>query len=116
MKLIAAFLLFAVCLPAVVSTPGYVPNSDTAITTSGATLLGLHLNNKSASPVECVIKDRSTNCGGGACSLFGPATLGASGSAGSVVSWAFNSMPAPNGIQWSCSAASAVVGSISYII
>lgn len=116
MKTITVFLLLclAVSLTATITTPGYVPNTDTAIATSTVQLSRLHLNNKSGSSSDCVIKDRGTACGGGVCSLWGPATLGASGSASSVVTWNFEGAIATNGFTWSCTTSSAVVGYVSY--
>jgi hypothetical protein len=113
MKRLALVILLT--LAALAGTPpGYVPSTDTVVASSTVTLTYLHLNNASGSPASCVIKDRSTNCGGGACPLWGPAAVAASGSAGSVVSWPFYSLPATNGFTWSCTVPSAVVGSVSY--
>lgn len=110
----ALIAIIASALLATVTNPGYVPATDTTVTTASAQLSFMHLNNKSNASSDCVVKDRSTNCGGAACPLWGPATLGASGSAGSVVSWDFHGTPAPSGFTWSCSTSSAVVGTITY--
>ncbi len=96
------------------SGTGYLPTVDTVFATETVSLGYMHWNNKSAGAAICSVKDRSTNCGGGTCTLFGPISVGASGSAGSIISWDFRGEPAVNGAQWSCDTASAVVGFISW--
>lgn len=115
MKLLvlSLFAFVAICL-ARVTTPGYVPAVDTVIVTGDVSVSAMLLNNKSAGSVSCALRDRSTNCGSGPCSLWGPAPLGASGSAGSIVSWPFYGQNATNGLSWSCDTANAVVGSVFY--
>jgi hypothetical protein len=114
MRIVLLLLLAALAFAQQATTPAYLPNVDTAVVTSTVNLRWLHLNNASGSSATCVIKDRSTNCGGSACSLWGPAPIAASGASGSVVTWSFNAMPAINGFTWSCTVASAVVGSMQY--
>jgi len=66
------------------------------------------LANISASAVTVTITDRSTNCNGGPCTLFAPATI----QANQVYTIPLNGAPANGGISWSASAANAVHGSI----
>ena len=114
MKLFLLLLIAVLAFAQIATTPAYLPTTDTVVSATTATLKYMHLNNASGSIATVVIKDRSTNCGGGPCSLWGPAPLAASGSAGSIVSWNFNSTPAPGGFTWSSTVASAVVGTIQY--
>lgn len=95
---------------------GYVPNSATPLVSRNVHLLWMHLNNKrvGSSSVVVTIKDQSTNCSGGACTLWGPAAVGDSGTAGSVVNWDFKNIPAVGGVTWQADTASAVVGDIAW--
>ena len=66
------------------------------------------LANISAAAVTVTITDGSTNCNGGPCTLFAPATI----QANQVYTIPLNGAPANGGISWSASAANAVHGSI----
>jgi hypothetical protein len=117
MRAIAVVLLLlsiTLLLFSAVTTPAFVPTSETAVVTRTVGLRLLHLNNTSASTVTCTVKDRSTGCNSGACTLWGPAPLGAAGEESSIVRWEFDNTPATNGFTWSCTAANAVVGSVQY--
>lgn len=66
------------------------------------------LANISASSITVTITDGSTNCNGGPCTLFPPATI----QSNQVYTIPLNGVPANGGIIWSASAANAVHGSI----
>lgn len=66
------------------------------------------LANISSSAVTVTITDGSTNCGGGHCTLFAPATI----QANQVYTIPLNGVPANGGVIWTASAANAVHGSI----
>lgn len=66
------------------------------------------LANISASPVTVTITDGSTNCSGGPCTLFAPATI----QANQVYTIPLNGAPANGGLIWTASAANAVHASI----
>lgn len=110
-----ALLIFAVAFisaswqsPWVEATMQYVPSSTTNLFTS-TTLVGrVHLANKSGGAVTVTLKDRSTNCGGAACEFWPAVSIAAN----TVYSYDLGSVRAVSGVQWSASAANAVVGSI----
>lgn len=66
------------------------------------------LANISSSSVTVTITDGSTNCNGGPCTLFPPATI----QSNQVYTIPLNGVPANGGIVWSASSANAVHGSI----
>ena len=66
------------------------------------------LANVSASSVTVTITDGSTNCGGGPCTLFPPATI----QSNQVYTIPLNGVPANGGVIWTASAANAVHASI----
>lgn len=66
------------------------------------------LVNISAANVTVSITDGSTNCSGGPCTLFPPATI----QPNQVYTIALNGAPANGGIIWNASAANAIHGSI----
>ena len=95
-----------------------VPNTPTAVavpkTLGGAAapytvfVEMVVLVNVSASPVTVSITDGSTNCNGGQCTLFPPATI----QSNQVYTIPLNGAPANGGIIWTASAANAVHASI----
>jgi hypothetical protein len=85
---------------------GYVPNSATDVTTSDSYVGRLHLSNKTAGALTCTLLDKSTNCGGAACHPWEAITIAAN----SVYAADLGGLYFPGGIQWSCSAASSVIG------
>ncbi len=87
---------------AVPKTPGGQPAPKTVFVEM------VVLANVSASSVTVSITDGSTNCGGGPCTLFPPATI----QSNQVYTIALNGVPANGGLIWSASAANAVHGSV----
>lgn len=66
------------------------------------------LANVSGSNVTVSITDGSTNCAGGPCTLFPPATI----QSNQVYTVALNGVPANGGVIWGASSPNAVHGSI----
>lgn len=95
-----------------------VPNAATAVAVpkmpSGAAapktvfVEMIVLANVSASSVTVSITDGSTNCSGGTCTLFPPATI----QPNQVYTIPLNGAPANGGVIWSASAANAIHASI----
>ncbi len=133
MKQLILFALMA-CLAASAQSPsGYFPTNPyiswyygTAVVPNAATVVAIPkmpsgasapktvfvemivLANVSASSVTVTITDGSTNCGGGPCTLFPPATV----QSNQAYTIPLNGAPANGGIIWSASAPNAVHGSI----
>ena len=84
---------------------GYVPSSTTAVTASTSILNYIWLNNTSGSAVTVTFTDASTVCSSGTCQI-----LGISIAANSVISGPVGGLIAVNGVKWSASTGSAVVG------
>jgi hypothetical protein len=92
--------------------PGFFPTTPVAIATTTVKLSWLHANNVSGTTSTCSLTDRSTNCQGGNCTLWGPAPMGASGQPGSAVVWDFHELQAVGGFSISCTVANSVVGAV----
>jgi hypothetical protein len=110
MKHLIQVLVACSILSAAETSVGYVPSTTTTVTTSTAYLYKLHLSNESGSAVTITITDRSTNCGGAGCKIWGTISIAAN----TVYTVDMAGVPASSGFTWAASTGSAVVGWISY--
>lgn len=109
-KLLAIFVLLCAPAWAADTTPSYIPNSATAVTTSTVRIYTLYLANNTAGALTVTILDRSTNCNSAGCPLWPTVSIAAN----SVYTAQLSGVPATTGFTWQASAANSVMGWISY--
>ena len=84
---------------------GIVPVVATTLTTIEYRVKAIVLVNDTAAAVTCAIKDKSTNCNGGACAIVPSASTGPLAvAAATMYVIQLPGTPASGGITWSCSA------------
>lgn len=105
--------IVALAQPRVETTAVLVPSSATSVVSVTARLFQVTLNNKSGSTVYCSILDKQAT----PLPLYGD---GANSSVGAIAAGTLVVMAFPfgrlmtSGITWSCSSATAVVGTLTY--
>ncbi len=88
----------------------FVPGSSGTAVGTTVLLNNVQFSNTSGSSVSVTLADASTACGGSTCSFWPAITIAAN----TVYTAYFNGRVCPNGITWSATSASAVVGYLDY--
>lgn len=86
----------------------YIPVTPVTIIQYTVRCSRLHLANVSSSAVTCNLTDRGTGCNGGPCAFWPDIQIDAK----QVYNYDLGSVVASRGVQWSCSASNAVVGTL----
>lgn len=86
----------------------FVPATDTDVFTANTQIIKIMLSNTSASAVTCTVKNKGTGCGGAACQFWPAISLPAN----AIQAIDMGGILSLGGVQWSCSTANVVVGSI----
>lgn len=86
----------------------FIPATDTAAITGTVRMTSGYFANTTNAAVTVTLKDRTTNCSGGGCAFWPTVSIAAN----SVYTIDFKDILVTNGVTWSCSSASAVLGAL----